>query len=104
MGLRLTLGQTGTQETGDLLDQGLGGDEGVVFLGQLLDQLLVLVELLQVVYRLVLEVDLLGAVDVGGIRENANGHARAGDVRESVRDSRVSTAVGRGQTRRVGRT
>ena len=51
------------------------------------------------------QVDLLGAVDVGGIRENANGHARAGDVRESVRDSRMSTAVGReGCARGEGRT
>ena len=100
-----TLGETGTKQTGDLLNEGLRGQERVVLLSQLLDELLVLVELLQVVDRLVLEVDLLGAVDVGGIRENANGHARAGDVRESVRDSRVSTAVGReGQTRREGRT
>jgi len=43
------LGQTGTQETGDLLDQGVGGYEGVVLASELLDQLLVLVELLQVV-------------------------------------------------------
>ena len=134
----LTLGETGTKETGDLLDESLGGKESVVLLGELLDELLVLVEpargrvaalaglcwageggrgvgcgdrygyghvLLQVVNRLVLKVNLLGAVDVGGIRENADGHARAGDVREPVRDSRVSTAVGRGgQTRREGRT
>ena len=38
--------------------------------------------LLQVVNRLVLKVDLLGAVDVGGIGENADGHAGAWDVGE----------------------
>ena len=39
-----SLGETGTEETGDLLDQGLRGQEGVVLLGELLDELLVLVE------------------------------------------------------------
>ena len=38
--------------------------------------------LLQVVNRLVLKVDLLRTVDVGGVGENADGHARAGDVGE----------------------
>jgi hypothetical protein len=37
----LTLGKTGTQETRDLLDQGIRGDESVVLLGKLLDELLV---------------------------------------------------------------
>lgn len=36
------LGETRTQETGDLLDQSLGGKESVVLLGELLDELLVL--------------------------------------------------------------
>jgi hypothetical protein len=43
------LGKTGTEQTGNLLDQGLGGKESIVLLGELLDELLVLVELLQVV-------------------------------------------------------
>lgn len=38
-----TLGQTGTKETGNLLDEGLRGQEGVVFLGELLNEFLVLV-------------------------------------------------------------
>jgi hypothetical protein len=37
-----SLGKTGTQETGDLLDQGLGSEESVVLLCELLDELLVL--------------------------------------------------------------
>lgn len=43
------LGQTRTQETGNLLDKSLGSDESVVLAGELLDELLVLVKLLQVV-------------------------------------------------------
>lgn len=103
-GARRTLGKTGAKETGDLLDQGLGGQEGVILLGELLDELLVLVEpegvcllgtarraepilyaLLQVINGHVLEVNLLGAIDVGGIGENADGHARAGDMGEPER-------------------
>ena len=75
-----TLRETGAKQTGDLHDEGLGGQEGVVLLGELLDELLVLVELLQVINRHVLEVDLLGTVDVGGIGENADGHAWARDA------------------------
>ena len=37
------LGETGAEQTGDLLDEGLGRQEGVVLLGELLDELLVLV-------------------------------------------------------------
>ena len=61
--------------------------------GELLDELLVLVELLQVVERLVLEVDLLRAVNVGGIRENADGHAGARDMRKPAKFN-VSVQVG----------
>jgi hypothetical protein len=37
--------------SGDLLDQSLGSDESIVLAGELLDELLVLVELLQVISR-----------------------------------------------------
>ena len=94
-----TLGETGTEQTGNLLDEGLRRQESVVLLGKLLHKLLVLVEptrtsaplhptqsschaLLEVIHGHVLEVDLLGTVDVGGIGENADGHAGAGDVGE----------------------
>jgi hypothetical protein len=40
----LTLGETGTQQTRNLLDQGFGSQESIVLLGELLDELLVLVE------------------------------------------------------------
>ena len=78
----LTLGQTGTQETGDLLDQGLGGDEGIVLAGQLLDELLVLVELLQVVDGPGVDTAVLGTVKIVLVTENADGHVGAGHGRE----------------------
>lgn len=38
-----------TEDTWDLLDQGFGSDESIVALGELLDELLLLVKLLQVI-------------------------------------------------------
>jgi len=43
--------------------------------------------LFQIVSGHVLEIDLLGSVDVGGIGQNANGHARTWDIGKS-NDSR----------------
>ncbi|KAI0832904.1 hypothetical protein BC628DRAFT_365188 [Trametes gibbosa] len=39
-----TLGETGTEKTRNLLDKSLRGQERIIFLGELLDELLVLVE------------------------------------------------------------
>jgi len=89
------LGKTGTEQSRDLLDQSLGSKEGVVLLGELLDELLVLVELLQVINGHVLKLDLLGSVNVSGIGENADGHPGSGDVGEldGSRESLVSLRV-----------
>jgi len=76
------LGETGTEQSRDLLDEGLGGEEGLVLLRKLLDELLVLVELLQVVDGHVLDLDLLSSIDIGSISENADGHPGSGDVGE----------------------
>lgn len=57
-------GETGAEETGDLFDQCLRGDEGVVFAGELLDEFLVLIELLEVVGRHGVDAVVFGAVDV----------------------------------------
>ena len=43
-GHKRTLGETGTKETGNLLDESLRGKEGIVLLGKLLNELLVLVK------------------------------------------------------------
>lgn len=65
------LGETGTEKTWDLLDQLLGGDEGVVFAREFLDELFVLVEFLQIVDRHRLERVVLGTIDVVLVTENA---------------------------------
>ena len=44
MEIKLTLGKTGSEETRNLLDKHFGCEEGIVFLGKLFDELLVLVE------------------------------------------------------------
>jgi hypothetical protein len=64
-------GETGSEETRDLLDQLLGGDEGIVFASHLLDELLVLVELLQVVDGHELDTVVLGTVDIVLVTEDA---------------------------------
>lgn len=77
--------EPGAEQTGDLLDQGVRRQEDVVLLGQLLDQLLVLVQLLQVVSRAEVEAEGLGLVAVRVITDDAHAHVGLG---------------GRGQTRR----
>ncbi len=74
------LGKTGTQQTRDLLDQSFGSKESIVLLGELLNELLVLVELLQVLNGHEFEVDKLGTVDIGGIGKNAQAHTRTRNV------------------------
>lgn len=66
-----SLGETGAEQTWDLLDELLGRNEGVVFARKLLDKLLVLVEFLQIVDRHGLERVMLGAIDVVLVTENA---------------------------------
>jgi len=66
------LGETGAEETGDLTEEGLGGDEGVVLAGEFLDELLVLVELLEVVNGHGLEAVVLGTIDIVLVTKNAN--------------------------------
>lgn len=69
--ISLTLGETGTEDTGDLLDQGLGGDEGIVLARKLLDELLVLVELLEILNGHGVNTAVLGTVDIVLVTENA---------------------------------
>lgn len=61
---KLTLGQTGTEQTGNLLDQSLGSKEGIVLASKLLDELLVLVQLLQVVDGHGIDAVVLGTVKI----------------------------------------
>lgn len=67
---QLTLGETRTQETGNLLDQSVGGDKGIVLAGKLLDQFLILVKLLQVVGGHGVNTVVLGSIDIVLVTEN----------------------------------
>ena len=66
-----SFGEAGAEDTGDLLDDGLGGEEGVVLARELLDQLFVLVEFLEVFGRHGVNAVVLGAVDVVLVAEDA---------------------------------
>lgn len=92
---RLTLGKTGTQQTRNLLDEGVGSDEGVVLAGQLLDELLVLVELLQVLGGHGVNTTVLGTVDIVLVTENADGHVGARDTGklDGARETLVTLGV-----------
>jgi len=90
-----SLGETGTKKTRNLLDESLRGQEGIVLLGELLDKLLVLVQLLQIVDGHVLQVNLLSTIDIGSICENADGHARAGNIGQldGARETLISLGI-----------
>lgn len=72
-----SLGETGAQETGNLLDQRVRGDKGIVLAGEFLDQLLVLVQLLQVVGRHGVNTVMLGSVNVVLVTENTVGSCQS---------------------------
>jgi len=65
------LGKTGTEETRNLLDKGIGGDKGVVLASELLDKLLIFVELLQVIGRHGVDTVVLSTIDVVLVTKNA---------------------------------
>ena len=67
----LTLGQTGTQETRNLLDKSLGSDESIVLASELLDELLVLVQLLQVIRAHSVNTTVLSTINIMLVTENA---------------------------------
>jgi len=67
---KLTLGQTGTEQTGNLLDQSLGSKEGIVLASKLLDELLVLVQLLQVIGGHGIDAVVLGTVKIVLVTKN----------------------------------
>jgi len=74
--------ETGTEKSGNLLDDGLGSEEGIVALGKLLDELLVLVELLELIGGFRLNADLVGLINMLGITDDTDLLFRSGDVRE----------------------
>merc|ERR1712139_3461 len=70
----------GSEETGDLLHDGLGSKEEGVLVRELLDLLLVLVEGLEGLNIEAVDASGLGGLNVEGISEHAARHALAGDV------------------------
>lgn len=68
----LTLRETWSQETRDLLDEGIGSDESIVLACELLDQFLVLVELLEIVGRHSVDTTVLSTIDIVLVTENAS--------------------------------
>lgn len=76
--------ETRSQQSRDLLDERLRGEEGVVLLGELLDQLLVLVEFLQGFGIHEWDFECLGFVAMLLVAENAHLHLRAWDELQPV--------------------
>ena len=72
--------QPGAQQSRDLLDQSVGGQEGVVLGGQLLHLLLVLVQLLQVVSGHGGDAGGLGLVNVLLVSQQTDSELLTGDV------------------------
>lgn len=86
--------ETRTQETRDLLDEGIRGQEDVVLLGELLDELLVLVHLLQVISRTEIDSESLGLVTVNLVTDDANLGVGLGDVGETDGTSETLITLG----------
>lgn len=70
MGGKHTLGETGTQETGNLLDETLGSDESIILAGKLFDELLVLVQLTEVLSGHAVDAVVLSTVKVVLVTKN----------------------------------
>merc|ERR1719264_631893 len=81
----------GTKEPGDLLDKGLGREESIVLLSELLDQLLLLVELFEVIGTHEGNSLGLGLIAVLLVAEHAHGELRTRHVSQPVRRERSNT-------------
>ncbi len=85
--------QLGTQDTRNLLDDGIRGEESVVLVGPLLDDLLVLVELLQAVHINEVVTSSLGFVAVLGVSDDADLLVGASNVGQTVSTSETLILV-----------
>ena len=81
----LDSGEDGSNDNGDLLQDGVGSEKKSVLLGPLLNKLLVLVELLQLIKggNIDIEVHLLGLSLVLSVSDQADFEVRTRDVGES---------------------
>jgi len=89
------LGKTRTQDTRNLLDQSGRGQEVVVLLGELLDKLLVLVELLEIVHGHLVNAQLISLLTMLLVTKHANGGVGLGDdgQAESARETLVTSRI-----------
>lgn len=87
--------ETRTQQTGDLFDEDFGSKESVVFLGELLDELLVLVQFLEIFNGHTVKTDFLGLIVVKSVSKNADLHFGAGNIGEldGTRETLVSLGI-----------
>mmetsp|Transcript_2639 Transcript_2639/g.5979 ORF Transcript_2639/g.5979 Transcript_2639/m.5979 type:complete len:247 (+) Transcript_2639:252-992(+) len=74
--------QAGTQQTGDLRDQHLRGQESVVLLGEFLDEFLVLVEFLECLDVHEVDARLARLLAVHSVAQDAHLHPRTGHMRQ----------------------
>jgi len=89
------LGQTRSEDTRDLLDKGGRSQEVVVLLGELLDELFVLVELLEVINGHLVDTELVSLLAVLLVTEYANLGLRSGNggKTESAGETLVSGRI-----------
>jgi hypothetical protein len=87
--------ETGTQETRNLLDQSFGSKESIVLLGEFLNELLVLVELLKIINRLEFHTGTLSLITMESITENTDGHVGTSDVRklDGTRETLITLGI-----------
>lgn len=89
-----SLVETGAEELGDLTEEGLGGEESVVLLGELLDELLVLLESGELVDTHARDTELLGLIEVNLVTKDADLVVELGGVGET--DNAGETLLFRG--------
>ena len=77
--------KSGSQQPGNLLDQSVGAEEGVVGLGQVLHLLLVLVQLLEVVSGHAGKTFLLGLVAVSLVSKDTHAELLARNILQPKR-------------------
>merc|ERR1719492_556775 len=90
-----SLVEAGAQKPWDLLDESVGGEEGIILLGQSLDLLLVLVRLLQVISGHEVNTLGLGLITMLLVTQQANLELLAGHVLQldSARETLVLLGV-----------
>ena len=88
--------ENGSEDGGDLLDEGVRSEEHGVLLGPLLDELLVLVEGLQEIEVNCVNLDVLGLnnVEMLGVSDQADLEAGSGDVGEADGSSETLVLLG----------